>query len=329
MKILVTGATGYIGSAAARAFMLAGHSVSGLARSEHAARRLVEAGIDPVAGDFRDESSLIKAVETADAIVSTASIASVEATPQGFAYDRTAVDAMLRAVRGTGKTLIFTSGSAVVGTFGQGEASETLFDEEVDLPLPQSVFAPDAAGVPQALIAGFGSAMAARIQTEKDVLGTDGIRGIVIRPGLVYGAGGSYDLPGLIRMARTNGAAPHLGNGALIQGYVHIDDLAQLYRLAVEDGVPGSTFHGVTAEVSLGNLARAVSRLIGANDRTDIFTLTQMFAAGGPIGISLSLNKRLSSEKTQRALGWSPTCTDILNDVAHGSYASGVSSKKV
>jgi len=322
MKILVTGATGYIGGAAAEAFLRAGHEVSGLARSEQAARRLVAAGIIPVAGDFTDASSLVKAVETADAIVSTASIASVEATPQGFADDRTAVDAMLRAIRGTGKTLIFTSGSAVVGTFGQGEASETLFDEDVDLPLPQSVFAPETAGVPQALIAGFGAAMAARIQTEKDVLGTAGIRGIVIRPGLVYGAGGSYDLPGLIRVARAHGAAPQLGDGALIQGYVHIDDLAELYRLAVEDGVPGSTFHGATAEVSLGDLARAVSQLIGAHGRTEDFTLAQMFAAGGSIGISLSLNKRLSSDKTRRALGWKPTRTDILDDVAYGSYAS-------
>jgi nucleoside-diphosphate-sugar epimerase len=107
----------------------------------------------------------------------------------------------------------------------------------------------------------------------------------------------------------------------LRQGYVHADDLAELYRLAVEHGEAGATYHGVTDEVSLCELARAVSRLTGAGDRTDSFTLAQMFAAGGAIGISLSLNKRLSSEKTRRALGWKPARTDLLEDVAQGSYA--------
>jgi nucleoside-diphosphate-sugar epimerase len=321
MKILVTGATGYIGGAVANALMRSGHQVLGLARSESSAARLQAAGISSLSGDFLDKASLAKAVEAVDAVVSTASVAAVEATPRGFADDRDAVGVMLDTIRGTGKTLIFTSGSAVAGTFGRGEASETVFDEDVALPLPEDVVVPTGVEVPAMLVAGLASAMAARVQTEKDVLGTAGIRGIVMRPGLVYGHGASYDIPGLIAMAKANGAAPHLGQGALRQGYVHVDDLAELYRLAVERGEAGATFHGVTDEVSLGDLARAVSRLTGADERTDSFTLAQMFATGGVIGISLSLNKRLSSEKTQSALGWKPTRTDLLEDVAHGSYA--------
>jgi nucleoside-diphosphate-sugar epimerase len=321
MKILVTGATGYIGGAAAKALLRSGHQVLGLARSESSAARLRATGIASASGDFLDKASLAKAVKAVDAVVSTASVAAVEATPHGFADDQTAVEVMLDAMRGTGKTLIFTSGSAVVGTFGRGEASENVFDEDVALPLPEDVVAPAGAEVPAMLVAGLGLAMAARIQTEKDVLRAAGVRGMVMRPGLVYGHGASYDIPGLIAMAKANGAAPHLGQGALRHGYVHVDDLAELYRLTVEHGEAGATFHGVTDEVSLGDLARAVSRLTGAKDRTDSFTLAQMFAAGGAIGISLSLNKRLSSEKTQRALGWKPTRTNLLEDVAQGSYA--------
>jgi nucleoside-diphosphate-sugar epimerase len=324
MKILVTGATGYIGGAAAKALLRSGHQVLGLARSGGSAARLRAAGIPSLPGDFLDKASLTKAVAAVDVVVSTASIAAVEATPGGFADDQAAVDVMLGAMRGTGKTLIFTSGSAVVGTFGRGEASETVFDESVALPLREDVVVPNGVEVPAMLVAGLGTAMAARIQTEKDVLGAAGIRGMVMRPGLVYGHGASYDIPGLIAMAKANGAAPHLGQGTLRQGYVHVDDLAELYRLAVEHGEAGATFHGVTDEVALGDLARAVSRLTGAGDRTDSFTLAQMFAAGGAIGISLSLNKRLSSEKTRRALGWKPTRTDLLEDVAHGSYATAL-----
>src|SRR5260370_1371087 len=139
MKILVTGATGYIGGAAAKALIQSGHQVLGLARSKSSAVRLPAAGIPALPGDFLDKASLTKAVEAVDAVVSTASVAAVEATPRGFADDRAALDAMLDALRGTGKTLIFTSGSAVVGTFGRGEASENIFEEDVALPLPEGV----------------------------------------------------------------------------------------------------------------------------------------------------------------------------------------------
>ena len=80
--------------------------------------------------------------------------------------------------------------------------------------------------------------------------------------------------------------------------------------------------HGVAGEVSQRELAAAVSRMIGAGDRTASLQLEEMYAEGGPIGVSLSLNKRMSSEKTRRLLGWSPNRTDILHDIEFGSYAA-------
>jgi nucleoside-diphosphate-sugar epimerase len=321
MKILVTGATGYIGGAAARDLRLAGHEVSGLARSEASAARLIRAGLSPVRGDFADAASLAAAVKTAEVIVSTASIGSLSGDADTFRRDRDAVRVMLAALEGSGKTLIFTSGSAVVGTFADGAASGVVYDEAVALPLPESVFAPDSAHVHPMVVAGFGAAMAARIETENDVLSASGVKGIVMRPGLVYGAGGSYDLPQLIALTRKTGAGPHLGAGETLQGYVHIDDLADLFRRTVERAPKGAVLHGVVDEVSQRDLALAISRLIGAGGRTESLSLEQMLAAAGSVGISMSLNKRLSADRTREITSWSPTRTDILQDVETGSYA--------
>ncbi len=312
MKILVTGATGYIGGAAAKALRLRGHQVSGLVRSESSAAKLAQVGLTPVMGDFAEVASLANAVKDVDVIVSTASVGSLSGDADTFKKDHDAVRAMLAATEASGKT----------GIFADGEASHTIHDENVVLPLPTSIFAPPSANVHPMVVAGFSRAMAARIETEKDVLAASGIRGIVMRPGLVYGNGGSYDIPRLITLARKNGVAPHHGSGGTLHGYVHVDELAELFVLAVERAPKGAVLHGVAGELSQRDLAAAVSRMIGAGDRTESFTLDQMFRSAGSVGISLSLNKRLSTEKTRQITGWSPTRTDILHEVEFGSYAS-------
>jgi nucleoside-diphosphate-sugar epimerase len=228
---------------------------------------------------------------------------------------------MLKALGDSGKPFIFTSGSAIFGVFTKGEASPTIFDEDHPVPLPASVFAPPQAEIPQPLIDAFGASMAPRAETEKSVLNAAGLRGIVIRPGLVYGEGRGYDLPNLIALAKTHGAAPHLGVGGIRQGYVHLDDLVELYVLALERAPSGTMLHGVTDEIALGDLAVAVSRLVGARGRTESLSLMEMYNRGGGRGVSLSVNKRLACEKTRKVLNWTPTRYDILEDVEHGSYA--------
>jgi nucleoside-diphosphate-sugar epimerase len=354
MKILVTGATGYIGSAVATALVARGHEVLGLARSEQSAAKLRQIGLAPVMGDFADSPSLANAIiaSDVDAVVSTASVgASQGDNADTFARDRAAVRAMQEALGSSGKALVFTSGSAVFGVFNGGDATEAVYGEDAALPLPEEVFAPRSARVYPMLVAGLGEAMAARVETEHVVLADPGVRGIVVRPGLVYGNGGSLDVPAVIAMARANGRGAHLGKGATRQSYVHIDDLADLYCLAVERAPQGAVLHGVVEDVSHRDLAAAVSRMIGAGDRTDNFTLEQMLGLntvarlglrltrGLPssitsrlgraltpppsfgTGISLCLNKRLSSDKTRDLVQWSPRRTDILEDVEFGSYA--------
>jgi nucleoside-diphosphate-sugar epimerase len=355
VKVLVTGATGYIGSAVATALLKRGHQVLGLARSEHSAATLRDRGLEATMGDFSDPPALGTAVAAADVdvVVSAASLgATAGDNVTTFARDRDAVRAIQTVLRRPEQALVFTSGSAVFGVFNGGEATEVVYDEDGRVPLHASTFAPASAGVHPLLVAGFGDSMAARVETEREVLSHPSTRGVVIRPGLVYGHGGSYDVPALISRARERGRAGHLGSGGTTQSYVHIDDLAELYCLAVERAPQGATLHGVTADVSQRELAEAVSRMLGTGEATDRLTLVQMLGmnAGERLGltltrplppslsrklgnrftpppsvgfgISLSVNKRLSSAKTRQLLGWSPARADILQDIETGSYST-------
>ena len=213
MKVLVTGATGYLGTVAAEALATRGHEVSGLARSDRSASALRERGIEPVMGDFGDPVSLANAVRQArpDVVVSTASVGGASGDQAAFARDGEAVCALREALTDHGGALVFTSGSAVFGVFNGGDATDTVYDEGARLPLPASVFAPESAGVHPLLAAGFGAAMAARVETEGAVLADGDVRGVVIRPGLVYGHGGNSDLKSLIDRARKEGRAGSLG----------------------------------------------------------------------------------------------------------------------
>src|SRR5258708_492747 len=321
MKILVTGATGFIGAAVARRLLQQGHEVLALSRSDAAAAKLRVAGLIPVAGNFADPASLAAPAAQVDAVVSIASIGQVEGTADSFAKDRDAVAVMTKALGDSGKPLIFTSGSAIFGVFTKGEASPRTFDEDHPAPLPASVFAPAEAEIPPPFIDAFGGAMAPRAETETAVLRAAGIRGIAIRPGLVYGEGRGYDLPNLVALTKTHGAAPHLGAGGVRQGYVHIDDLVELYVLALERAPAGTMLHAVTDEIALGDLAASVSRLVGAGGRTEALSLMEMYTRGGGGGVSLSVNKPLGRGKTRKGLDLAPTRYYILEDVGHGSYA--------
>lgn len=353
MRILVTGATGYIGAAVADALITRGHDVLGLARSQTAASVLSARGIRPVMGDFSNTDSLCSAVKSSapEAIISTASVGSLGGDARTFASDRDAVIAMRDALGTSGKALIFTSGSAVIGSFNGGYGTETVYDEDTILPLSDRAVIPASVSVHPMIAAGLRQAMNARVETEQVVLQAKGLRGIVIRPGLVYGGGGSFDVPALIRLSRHYGRGVHLGPGATAHSYVHIDDLAQIFCLAVENASAGAVLHAVTGDVTQKELASAVSRLLGAGSHTMSLSMTEMLRLGaadriglvltariprrwanavqgritasdniGP-GISLSLDKRLSSLKTRRLLAWEPTRSDIIDDIESGSYA--------
>jgi nucleoside-diphosphate-sugar epimerase len=226
MKVFVTGATGYIGGSVSTRLLEQGHAVIGLARSAEAAVGLKQRGIEPLMGDINAYTPFVEVVKRVDAVINAAN------SDNAFV-----VHALLTGLRGTGKTLIQTSGSSVVGKYDNGEASEDTFDED-------SAFTPQ----PE---------KAMRVAIDHAVLAAakENVRAIVIRPALIYGRGigvssTSVQLPRLIDVARKHGVPRHVGRGLNIWGHVHIEDVAALYLLALEKASAGALFYAENGEAN-------------------------------------------------------------------------------
>lgn len=236
MKFFILGATGYIGGSVAEALVKKGYEVSGLARNEEKAKYLECRSITPVLGDLSDREIISAAVKAADVIINSTDSDNLEA-----------VEIIIAALKGTGKTFIHTSGSAVVSDAAKGAASERIYDEESRLePHPLIAF---------------------RVGLDNFVTGSakDDIRAIVICPTMVYGIGKgdnphSIQIPSLIKQAKKDGAARYIGAGENCWSNVHIDDLVDLYLLAIEKAAAGDFFFAENGEESLKNIAAEIGR---------------------------------------------------------------------
>jgi len=225
MKILLTGATGYLGSAIARELTAAGHNVTGLARSATSARKLQAARVVPHSGSLADAGSLAAGARSADAVIHTALDDAAKAPHH---VDIEAASSFLRALAGTGKAFVYTSGLTVLGDTGGVMADE----DTPPNPIPFSAWRP---------------------VLEKTVLAAAGcqVRSIVIRPGWVYGHGGGA-VRLLVEGARQDGIASPVGNGRNHWPVVHIDDIARLYVLAVEQAPADTMLHAVGTPAAPG-----------------------------------------------------------------------------
>ncbi|HZN97509.1 MAG TPA: NAD-dependent epimerase/dehydratase family protein [Gemmatimonadales bacterium] len=291
MKVFLTGATGYIGSAVADRLRAAGHQVSALARSDAAADKLRTAGIEPERGDFQDPGSVGRAARAADAAISMA-------TTYDSSIDGPAIDVMLDALAGTNKPFIYTS-----GIWSHGDTGGSVVDESSP---PK----------PAALVAW-------RQAVEDRVLQAAGrgIRTVVIRPAIVYGRGGGIPA-GFVESARSRGAAQHVGTGENRWPFVHVDDLADLYLLALEKAPPGTLLLGVSGPAyRVREVAAAASRGAGAGGKTTAWPLEEARGKLGVYADALILDQQASGRKAQELLGWRPYRPDVLEDLEHGSYA--------
>jgi nucleoside-diphosphate-sugar epimerase len=290
MKVFLTGATGYIGTAVAERFQAAGHQLTALARSATSRAKLETAGITPVRGDFTDPASLGSAARAADGVISLA-------TTYDPAIDGPAIDAILGALSGSNKPLVYTSGIWSHGDTGGKVADETSPPK------------------PPALVAW-------RQDVEDRVLAgaKRGIRSIVIRPAIVYGRGAGI-VAGLVDSARKEGAARYIGSGKNRWPQVHVDDLADLYLLAFEKAPPGTLLLGVAGPArAVSEIAAAASRGAGAEGRTVATPLDEARKAMGPYADALVLDQQASGKKAQELLGWRPHRPDILEELERGSY---------
>jgi nucleoside-diphosphate-sugar epimerase len=291
--VFVTGATGLIGSAAARSLIARGHSVLGLARSKASAAKLREAGVEPVTGDLTRPATLRAGVERAAAVVHAAFVHDDwNDFAEAVEVEEAAVAALLDALAGTAKPFVYTSGTGIIGDTGPTPATE-------DAPLHTPPF------------------LAWRPKLEQQVLAAD--HGIVLRPGLVYGRAGSGVLVGLIREALDRGAAFYIGDGANAWTSVHVDDLGQAYALAVEKAPPGTLLNLGVADVTMRAMADAIGRLIGAPEKTFSIPLERARELV-PFADGIASDQRIDPRRARTLLGWTPSAAGLVEEIEHGSY---------
>jgi len=290
MQVFLTGATGYIGTAVAERLRGAGHQLTGLARSNAAEARLRATGVTPVRGDFSDPASVGAAARAADGVISLA-------TTYDPAVDGPAVDAILEALAGRNAPFVYTS-----GIWSHGDTGGAVVDEESP-PRP-----------------------AALVQWRQSVedrvreAGRRGIRTVVIRPAIVYGRGGGIPA-GLVDSARKEGAARYVGTGENRWPFVHVDDLADLYLLALERAPVGSLLLAVSGpSYTVREVAEAASRGTGAGGRTAAWPLEEARKTLGAYADALVLDQQASGRRARETLGWKPRRPSVLEDIERGSY---------
>ncbi len=291
MQIFLTGATGYIGSAVADRLRAAGHDLAGLARSDAAASRLTVADIRPIRGDFAAPKSVGSAARSADAVISMA-------TTYDPSVDGPAIDAILDALAGSNKPFIYTS-----GIWSHGDTGGKVVDETSD---PQ----------PAALVK-WRQAVEDRVREGA----RRGVRTVVIRPAIVYGRGGGIPA-GFVDSARKEGSARYVGTGENRWPFVHVDDLADLYLLALQSAPAGSLLLAVSGPShSVRDVAAAASRGAGAGGRTVAWPLEEARKTLGPYADALVLDQQATGRRAEQTLGWKPRRPGVLEDLEHGSYA--------
>ncbi|RKS97367.1 NAD-dependent epimerase/dehydratase family protein [Chryseobacterium defluvii] len=292
-RILITGITGYIGGTIAKKLLDKNYTVIGLIRNEVHAQELEAAGIETVVGNIHDETILRSAISNADAIIHNADSAD----------DAYVADSIVNALEGSGKTFIFTSGSAIFGGKENGEKNDFVFTE--DIPLQPRL------------------EMASRVLINQHILQSarKNVRSIVIVPTMVYGEGlglkkDSIQLPALTHFSKEKGFGVYFGKGENIWSNVHIEDLADLYVLALEKAKAGSLYYAENGSSTIKNLAEKISEryeLQPAQSVTVQEAVNQFGPAGGYFGFAS--NSLCNADKAKTELNWKPQHQSIENYV--------------
>jgi nucleoside-diphosphate-sugar epimerase len=286
MRVFVTGGSGYIGQATIRALRRGGHQVAALVRSEASAQVVIGLGATAVRGGLGDLDGLRAAATQADGVIHLA-----QAAGPGTAQADQAASAALQDGIGAGP-YVHTGGTWVYGDTA-GVADEG------------APFAPP-------------SLVAWRLDNEKLVLdrAAAGGRPVLVVPGLVYGAGAGLIEQFVIAPARTRGAVHYIGTGANHWSLVHVDDLADLYVLAL-DAPAGSVFAGVgDYRHTVADLVPALAQAAGCPGRAESISLAQARDELGPLADAFALDQQISGDRARTKLGWAPPARDVLAELA-------------
>jgi nucleoside-diphosphate-sugar epimerase len=298
MRVFVTGATGWIGSAVVPELLAAGHEVTGLARSDAAADALAAAGARAHRGTIDELDRLASGAAASDGAIHLA-FKHAEAFAGDFAgaveADRRAIETLGTALAGSDRPLVIASGLA-------GLKPGALVTER-DRPDPGAPAGP-------------------RTLSERLALGlaSSGVRSSSVRLApTVHGEGDTGFVATLVEIARARGVSGYVGDGANRWPAVHRLDAARLFRLALEDAPAGSVLHGAAEEgVPMRAIAEAIGRQLGLPAASiDPQAAAEHF---GWLGGFVALDVRASSERTRALLGWAPTHATLMDDLEQGRY---------
>jgi nucleoside-diphosphate-sugar epimerase len=297
MRVFVTGATGFIGSAVVQELLGNGHQVVGLARSDQGAAAVTAAGAEVFRGSLEDTDGLREAASQADGVIHTGYIHDFSPTANpaaAAAVDGAAIAAFGEALAGSGKPLVVTSGLPAINKPGHVITEEDTAPENPHYP---RVSEPVAIAL-----------------TDQD------IRVSVVRlPPSVHGEGDYAFVPSLIAIARNTGLAAYVGDGANVWPAVHRLDAARLFRLALEQAPAGTLLNGVGDE---GVPFREIAEVIGRHLNVPAKSITAEEAPGhfGNFALFAQFNVPASSARTQERFGWRPAEPGLIADLDQGHY---------
>lgn len=293
MRVFVTGASGFIGSAVIPELIAAGHDVVAMARSDASAQVLSAAGAEVLRGDLEDLDALRRGATSAGGVIHLAFIHDFSRHDEAAAIDKRAIEALASALEGSNRPLVGASG--VVG-LGAGRVA-TERDTYV------SSFSP-------------------RIENWRMTLdlASHGVRSSLVRLApTVHGDGDHGFIPWLINIARDKGVSGYIGDGSNHWPAVHRLDAATLFRLALESAAAGAVLHGVADE---GIPTKTIAEIIGRHLDLPVRSIPPSEADEhfGWIGRVFALDSRASNAITRELLGWNPTHAGLIEDLEQGHY---------
>jgi nucleoside-diphosphate-sugar epimerase len=284
MNIFITGAAGYIGGSVANALLEERHVIRGLVRDPEKVELLAARGVTPVFGNLDDLGLLVCEAQQADAVINTAS-----------SDHSTSVEALLQGLHGSGKPFLHTSGSSVIGDDVRGDKlSEHVFDEDTHFIVE--------------------SEKQERHAIDNLILAaaTKGVRSIVLCNSMIYGSGtglhaDSVQVPRLVQQASRSGVVRTVGSGVNRWSNVHIHDVAELYRLALEKAPAGAFYFVENGENSYAEIGAAIARRLdlGTVQSWTVEEATREWGEGHA-RYSFGSNSRVRGRRARRELSWAP-----------------------
>jgi nucleoside-diphosphate-sugar epimerase len=292
--VFLLGAGGYIGGSVAKQLADSGYRVSGLIRDAAMQEQLQQLNIQPVVGDANSLRLLQEQCQQADIVVNVAD-----------ADNPFLVETILTALESTGKTYVHTSGSSIVATRANGEKTDIIFDETTG-------FEPVIEKQARVMINNYVTSFAAK-----------GVRTIIICPAMVYGQGlgvkqtsRKLQLALLIELAQAEGKPLHIGQGENIWSHVHVADLAELYRLAIQQAPAGSFFYAENGAASMKAITEAIGEQFGLGQPQSWSIDEAIERWGWGVALfALGSNSRVSARLAKQALGWQPHHRSLMEEI--------------